>query len=151
MKQILKKKSQAFIEDIARYEKALSTVRSISNNDVNRNEDEVSELAWLLWKSDKFEQRAKDIAKEDANDFTMMSNAINDIMEASNAAKNKEVDTSTLPPAQQVLVGKINEKIKKDNEILDKNVAFLKDLQDVIGMFAKEEQPMLPLFRAVIS
>jgi len=64
MREALIKRREALRRDIDSYEKSLATVRSISNNDTDRSEDEVSELAWLLWESDKFKSRFHDIKEQ---------------------------------------------------------------------------------------
>jgi len=72
MRKQLVKKRDAMKSDIDLYEKALNRVRAIANNDVNRNEDEVSELAWLLWKVNKFKERAKSISVDRNADFNLI-------------------------------------------------------------------------------
>lgn len=82
MRQALIDKREAIKEDIDMYEDALSKVRALSNNDVRQNEDAVTELAWMLWKSDKFKQRAASIYNDNGQTFDTINTALEDYQRA---------------------------------------------------------------------
>ena len=77
MRAMLAERGKKFSEDISMYEEAFNTVRTLGNNAVDDNV--ATELAWLNWKTKKFEQRFKEMRSESSGELDMLDKIVNQI------------------------------------------------------------------------
>lgn len=77
MRAMLAERGKKFSEDISMYEEAFNTVRTLGNNAVDDNV--ATELAWLNWKTKKFEQRFEEMRGESSGELEMLGKIVNQI------------------------------------------------------------------------
>jgi len=151
MRKALIKKREDFKADIERYDKALSKVRSISNNNVNQNESEVTELAWLLWKSDKFKARVQDLKKEFGN-YTKLDQALQKYQE-----DLQEILERASSDSEEVFsASSIGSDILKAREINNKKTAindldYITRLRGILRSISEANEETVPQVNWILS
>lgn len=70
----LAEKRDAILSQLDNYEKSLEKVRELTRG--NLSEDQTNELAWLLWKTERFNDRYKSIRQEHLDYFRILSNSL---------------------------------------------------------------------------
>ena len=74
MRSKLAEKRDTILAQLDNYEKSLEKVRELTHG--NLSEDQTNELAWLLWKTERFNERYKNIRQEHLDYFRILSNSL---------------------------------------------------------------------------
>lgn len=155
MREKLIKKRDIALMDIDNFKESLGLVRRISNYNVNQNESEVNELAWLHWKTSKFKQRIFDIKKKDEKSFNLIYQRLakyaKDIEEKLNVDDSLKVDYDELDAKSALLFDKANEELKKDKREALNELAYIRELMYSMKAISEATEESLPNLGYIFS
>ena len=135
MREKLKERKEHLIKQMNSYKDSLGTVRGMTNNSLSPDQED--ELAWLLWKSKRFGERAKEVKER-------YGEGLNSIIEAINIRKNELESTINAKLKKQEILGRaaqnaLSESVESDiSDIEDaqgKTSSELKDLQKELNNY----------------
>ena len=135
MREKLKERKDHLLKQMDNYKKAIGTVRYMTNGSLSPDQED--ELAWLLWKSGRFTERAKEVKER-------YGEGLNSIIEAINIRKNDLESTINAKLQKQEILGRaaqnaLSESVESDiSDIEDaqgKTSSELKDLQKELNNY----------------
>ena len=135
MREKLKERKEHLIKQMNSYKDSLGTVRGMTNNSLSPDQED--ELAWLLWKSKRFGERAKEVKER-------YGEGLNSIIEAINIRKKDLESTINAKLQKQEILGRaaqnaLSESVESDiSDIEDaqgKTSSELKDLQKELNNY----------------
>lgn len=151
MRQSLIKKRESIKKDIERYDKALSTVRSISNNNVNQNESEVSELAWLLWKGDKFKSRIQEL-KEEFGNYGDIDAALQEYQEQlQDILKSVETSPENTSLSRAIAADMINARNIRTKKDAVQDLDYITSLRGILKGIAESNEKNVPIVQQTLA
>lgn len=131
MREKLKEKKEHLLKQMESYKDALGTVRGMSNNSLTPDQED--ELAWLLWKSKRFYERAKEIKERYGEGLSAVLEAtearIKELEEALNLKLQKHDILTRTASNESALTGDFRE-IEAQ---LSENSSTIKDLKDELS------------------
>jgi len=66
MRQKLKKAKEKMLDEVDAYKTSVDIIRNYAAGNPNVTEEEINELAWMHWKINRFDRRASEIKKDNA-------------------------------------------------------------------------------------
>lgn len=155
MREKLIKKRDIALMDIDDFKESLGLVRRISNYNVNQNESEINELAWLNWKPKKFKQRIFDIKNKNEKAFNLIyqklaeyAKSIEETLDIDNSLK---VNYDELDAKSALLIDKANEKIKKDKRDALNELAYIRKFMFSMKALSEATDETLPNLGYIFS
>lgn len=151
MRKQLIAKRDSIKKDIDLYEKSLSRVRAISNNDVNRSEDEVSELAWLLWKTEKFKDRVQSIKQERAQDFYSLDSVLQTYQETLEEILGKKTVNLEPNSLDAWFADVVNAQLLGNQRDAAQDLEYISAIRSFLNLISESDEAQMPALSMTIQ
>ena len=152
MRQKLKKTKEKILDEVDAYKTSVDIIRNYAAGNPNVTEEEINELAWMHWKTNRFNRRASEIKQDNAEQFTLIAQALEDFKKKQQEViDRKEESTEGLSAASMSVVENRNTQLSKAKKDAYKNLEYADELLGIINSVAGTNKNVMPFLAPMLQ
>ena len=152
MRQKLKKTKEKILDEVDAYKTSVDIIRNYAAGNPNVTEEEINELAWMHWKTNRFNRRASEIKQDNAEQFTLIAQALEDFKKKQQEViDRKEESTEGLSAASMSVAENRNTQLSKAKKDAYKNLEYADELLGIINSVAGTNKNVMPFLAPMLQ
>lgn len=152
MKEKLQKSKDKMLDEIDSYKTSIDLMRNYAAGNPNVTEEEINELAWMHWKTGRFSTRAAEIKQSNAEQFTLISQALEAFKKKQQEVLDQEEeDTEGLSSATMSVAEHKNAQLAQAKKDAEKNMEYADILLGTVNSVAKANKNMMPALAPLLQ
>ena len=152
MKEKLQKSKDKMLDEIDSYKTSIDLMRNYAAGNPNVTEEEINELSWMHWKTGRFSTRAAEIKQSNAEQFTLISQALEAFKKKQQEVLDQEEeDTEGLSSAAMSVAEHKNAQLAQAKKDAEKNMEYADILLGTVNSVAKANKNMMPALAPLLQ
>ena len=152
MRQKLNKAKEKMLDEVDAYKTSVDIIRNYAAGNPNVTEEEINELAWMHWKTSRFDRRASEIKQDNAEQFTLIAQALEDFKKKQQEIIDKEEEsTEGLSAAAMSVAENRNAQLSKAKKDAQKNLEYADELLGIINSVAGANKSIMPFLAPMLQ
>lgn len=152
MRQKLNKAKEKMLDEVDAYKTSVDIIRNYAAGNPNVTEEEINELAWMHWKTSRFDRRASEIKQDNAEQFTLIAQALEDFKKKQQEViDKKEESTEGLSAAAMSVAENRNAQLSKAKKDAQKNLEYADELLGIINSVAGTNKSIMPFLAPMLQ
>ena len=152
MRQKLNKAKEKMLDEVDAYKTSVDIIRNYAAGNPNVTEEEINELAWMHWKTSRFDRRASEIKQDNAEQFTLIAQALEDFKKKQQEVIDREEEsTEDLSAAAMSVAENRNAQLSKAKKDAQKNLEYADELLGIINSVASTNKSIMPFLAPMLQ
>ena len=152
MRQKLNKAKEKMLDEVDAYKTSVDIIRNYAAGNPNVTEEEINELAWMHWKTSRFDRRASEIKQDNAEQFTLIAQALEDFKKKQQEVIDREEEsTEGLSAAAMSVAENRNAQLSKAKKDAQKNLEYADELLGIINSVASTNKSIMPFLAPMLQ
>lgn len=152
MRAKLNKNKQKMLDELDSYKDSVSLIRNYAADNPNVTEEKINELAWMHWKTSRFNSRAAEIKKDNAEQFVLIAQALEEFnKKQQEILDKKEESTEGLSAAAMSVAENKNVQLAKAKANAQHNLEYSSILLSIINSVASANQSVMPYLAPMLQ
>ena len=152
MRQKLNRAKEKILDEVDAYKTSVDIIRNYAAGNPNVTEEEINELAWMHWKTSRFDRRASEIKQDNAEQFTLIAQALEDFKKKQQEIIDKEEEsTEGLSAAAMSVAENRNAQLSKAKKDAQKNLEYADELLGIINSVAGANKSIMPFLAPMLQ
>ena len=152
MRQKLNRAKEKMLDEVDAYKTSVDIIRNYAAGNPNVTEEEINELAWMHWKTSRFDRRASEIKQDNAEQFTLIAQALEDFKKKQQEIIDKEEEsTEGLSAAAMSVAENRNAQLSKAKKDAQKNLEYADELLGIINSVAGANKSIMPFLAPMLQ
>ena len=152
MRQKLNRAKEKMLDEIDAYKTSVDIIRNYAAGNPNVTEEEINELAWMHWKTSRFDRRADEIRQDNAEQFTLIAQALEDFKKKQQEVVDREEEpTEGLSAAAMSVAENKNAQLSKAKKDAQKNLEYADELLGIINSVAGANKSIMPFLAPMLQ
>ena len=152
MRKKLAERRDEMLEKIDAYKNSVDIIRNYAAGNPNVTEEEVNELAWMHWKVNRFDSRADEIKKRNAEKFILLSQALEEYnRKQQEILDEQEESTEGLSAAAMSVAEHKNAELAEKKKIAKRNLEYTRELLGIINSVASSNKNVMKYLAPMLS
>ena len=152
MRQKLNKAKEKMLDEVDAYKTSVDIIRNYAAGNPNITEEEINELAWMHWKTSRFDRRASEIKQDNAEQFTLIAQALEDFKKKQQEVIDREEEsTEGLSAAAMSVAENRNAQLSKAKKDAQKNLEYADELLGIINSVASTNKSIMPFLAPMLQ
>lgn len=152
MRQKLNRAKKKMLDEVDAYKTSVDIIRNYAAGNPNITEEEINELAWMHWKTSRFDRRASEIKQDNAEQFTLIAQALEDFKKRQQEVIDREEEfTEGLSAAAMSVAENRNAKLSKAKQDAQKNLEYADELLGIINSVAGTNKNVMPFLAPMLQ
>lgn len=152
MRQKLTKARDKMLDEVDSYKTSVDIIRNYAAGNPDVTEDEINELAWMHWKTSRFDSRAREIKNDRAEQFVQMAQALESFKNQQQEVLDREEEsTAGLSAAAMSVAENKNAQLSKAKQVAQKNLEYADELLGIINNVASANKNVMPFLAPMLS
>ena len=152
MRQKLNKAKEKMLDEVDAYKTSVDIIRNYAAGNPNITEEEINELAWMHWKTSRFDRRASEIKQDNAEQFTLIAQALEDFKKKQQEVIDREEEsTEDLSAAAMSVAENRNAQLSKAKKDAQKNLEYADELLGIINSVASTNKSIMPFLAPMLQ
>ena len=152
MRQKLNRAKEKMLDEVDAYKTSVDIIRNYAAGNPNVTEEEINELAWMHWKTSRFDRRAGEIKQDNAEQFTLIAQALEDFKKKQQEVIDREEEsTEGLSAAAMSVAENRNAQLSKAKKDAQKNLEYADELLGIINSVAGHNKTIMPFLAPMLQ
>ena len=152
MRQKLNKAKEKMLDEVDAYKTSVDIIRNYAAGNPNVTEEEINELAWMHWKTSRFDRRASEIKQDNAEQFTLIAQALEDFKKKQQEVIDREEEsTEGLSATAMSVAENRNAQLSKAKKDAQKNLEYADELLGIINSVASTNKSIMPFLAPMLQ
>lgn len=152
MRQKLNRAKEKMLDEVDAYKTSVDIIRNYAAGNPNVTEEEINELAWMHWKTSRFDRRASEIKQDNAEQFTLIAQALEDFKKKQQEVIDREEEsTEGLSAAAMSVAENRNAQLSKAKKDTQKNLEYADELLGIINSAAGHNKVIMPFLAPMLQ
>ena len=152
MRQKLNRAKEKMLDEVDAYKTSVDIIRNYAAGNPNVTEEEINELAWMHWKTSRFDRRASEIKQDNAEQFTLIAQALEDFKKKQQEVIDREEEsTEGLSAAVMSVAENRNAQLSKAKKDAQKNLEYADELLGIINSVAGTNKNVMPFLAPMLQ
>lgn len=152
MRQKLNKTKEKMLDEVDAYKTSVDIIRNYAAGNPNVTEEEINELAWMHWKINRFDRRASEIKRDNAEQFTLIAQALEDFkIQQQKVLDREEESTEGLSAAAMSVTENRNAQLSKAKQDAQKNLEYADELLGIINSVASTNKSVMSFLAPMLQ
>lgn len=152
MRQKLNRAKEKMLDEVDSYKTSVDIIRNYAAGNPNVTEEEINELAWMHWKTSRFDRRASEIKQDNAEQFTLIAQALEDFKKKQQEViDRKEESTEGLSATAMSIAENRNAQLSKAKKDAQKNLEYADELLGIINSVAGNNKSIMSFLAPMLQ